>query len=108
MMSRLKPLSEFQRAALPNILSLLGLSGSKLTQGEDKSLCDRFYSVPYEHRTDVVILSGNLELALLSARAMNRAESTPVIKTSPYLIGLVKDLQGCVQSMAPSNQMGEK
>ncbi len=104
----LQKLTPGQRAALPPILSLLNLEGAELTPGECESICNVYFSVPYEHRKDGQLLAGYLELVMLSLRAICRAESFDTIGNSPALIGMVKDLSLTVQQLLPRSLRNDK
>ena len=96
----LRDLSETQRASLPGILTLLGLTGAELTAEECLSLLAVFHSVPYDCRGDEATLIAHLELGNMLLHAVSRAETFAAIKAAPALQAAVRDLQLVVNRLA--------
>lgn len=100
-MTRRKTLSFEQLAELPRILDLVGLKKAKLTPAERISLCNCFYSVPYDHRTDACHLYLYMELALRALKALDRADCIDTIREDASLVDMVMDMNLALRNLAP-------
>lgn len=101
-----KSLTVGQQAALPGILALLGIEGADLTPSDCESLCGIFHSVLHEDRWDLDFLARHIELQMMGARAICRAETIETVGASPVLTAMVRDLYTTVISLIPHSQRG--
>jgi hypothetical protein len=100
-------LTEGQKAAIPGILTLLGLEQAELTPSELLLLCNIFHSMPYAQRKDGRVVNAHLAVLMLCLRAVSRAESMATIADSPELVETVKDMQAVVNGLYPVSQREE-
>ena len=90
-----------QDMALQKILKVLDFEGAPLLKNHHQTLLAHFYSVPYVHRGDGLILRSYFALLLMGVKALDRAETRLTVGSSPVLQAQVKEIKEVLNQLNP-------